>query len=147
MSDHNYINTKYKLISFYHEDSLSSSFELVRKRWYLKKDRVSLQFQSLASILSRFVCGCMKIFHMSGRQFTDLENFWVILNVEKKISSGTFFMKHMYRVMKLKLGWTVLVHKYWKLNKSSITFYCIFELPRIYTSVLERVTWLTSLEK
>lgn len=41
---------------------------------------------------------------MSGRQFTDLENFWVILNVEKKISSGTFFMKHMYRVMKLKLG-------------------------------------------
>lgn len=41
---------------------------------------------------------------MSGRQFTDLEKFWVILNVEKKISSGTFFMKHMYRVMKLKLG-------------------------------------------
>lgn len=41
---------------------------------------------------------------MSGRQFTDLENFWAILNVEKKISSGTFFMKHMYRVMKLKLG-------------------------------------------
>lgn len=41
---------------------------------------------------------------MSGRQFTDLENFWVILNVEKKISSGIFFMKHMYRVMKLKLG-------------------------------------------
>lgn len=41
---------------------------------------------------------------MSGRQFTDLENVWVILNVEKKISSGTFFMKHMYRVMKLKLG-------------------------------------------
>lgn len=41
---------------------------------------------------------------MSGRQFTDLENFWFILNVEKKISSGTFFMKHMYRVMKLKLG-------------------------------------------
>lgn len=41
---------------------------------------------------------------MSGRQFTDLKIFWVILNVEKKISSGTFFMKHMYRVMKLKLG-------------------------------------------
>lgn len=33
----------------------------------------------------------MQNFHMSGRQFTDLENFWVILNVEKKDIVWHFF--------------------------------------------------------
>lgn len=44
MSDHNYINTRYKLVSLYHEDSLSSFLELVRKRSCLMKGRVTFQF-------------------------------------------------------------------------------------------------------
>lgn len=97
MSDHYYINTKYKLISLYYKDSLSSSLKLVPKRSCLKKGRITLQFPTLARPHT-FTLRLWEYenLHMSGRHFTDLKNVRGYFECRKKISSGTFLMKHIH---------------------------------------------------